>query len=176
MDATLKVASISIRIEGDVMNWQEVCEHPSLKDLPFKIELNEYGEIVMSPVKVNHSAYQGEILRLLNKMLTKGRTLVECAISTRKGTKVADAAWASQQRFEQMRGQIESPIAPEICVEVVSSGNTKREIREKQKLYFEKGAKEVWTCNEGGTMAFYNSNGQLEHSNLVPKFPDHIEI
>ena len=23
------------------MNWQEVCEHPSLKDLPFKIELHE---------------------------------------------------------------------------------------------------------------------------------------
>jgi hypothetical protein len=23
------------------MNWQEVCEHPSLKDLPFKIELHK---------------------------------------------------------------------------------------------------------------------------------------
>ena len=23
------------------MNWQEVCEHPSLKDLPFKIELEK---------------------------------------------------------------------------------------------------------------------------------------
>lgn len=40
------------------MNWQEVCEHPSLKNLPFKIELNEYGNIVMSPVKVYHSAFQ----------------------------------------------------------------------------------------------------------------------
>ena len=29
------------------MNWQEVCEHPSLQDLPFKIELNEKGEIIM---------------------------------------------------------------------------------------------------------------------------------
>ena len=31
------------------MNWQEVCEDRSLQDLPFKIELNEYGQIVMSP-------------------------------------------------------------------------------------------------------------------------------
>jgi len=38
------------------MNWQEVCEHKSLQDLPFKIELNEYGKIIMSPVKVYHSA------------------------------------------------------------------------------------------------------------------------
>jgi len=31
------------------MNWQEVCEIPQLKNLPFKIELNEYGRIVMPP-------------------------------------------------------------------------------------------------------------------------------
>ncbi len=39
------------------MNWQEVCEHPSLQNLPFKIELDEYGNIVMSPVKIYHSLY-----------------------------------------------------------------------------------------------------------------------
>ena len=31
------------------MQWQEVIAHPSLQDLPFKIELNEYGKIEMSP-------------------------------------------------------------------------------------------------------------------------------
>jgi Uma2 family endonuclease len=158
------------------MNWQEVCEHPSLKDLPFKIELNEYGEIVMSPVKVNHSAYQAEILRLLNIMLISGRTLVECAVKTRKGTKVADAAWTSPQRFEQMKGQTESPIAPEICVEVLSSGNTEKEIREKRKLYFEKGAGEVWICDEDGKITFYNAQGKIEQSTLAPKFPHWIEL
>ena len=47
------------------MLWQEVCEHPALKDLPFKIELDEYGKILMSPVKVRHSALQGEIAFIL---------------------------------------------------------------------------------------------------------------
>ena len=42
------------------MQWQDVCEHSELKDLPFKIELNKYGKIVMSPVKVIHSALQGK--------------------------------------------------------------------------------------------------------------------
>jgi len=26
------------------MKWQEVCEHPGLKNLPFKIELDEDGK------------------------------------------------------------------------------------------------------------------------------------
>ncbi len=43
------------------MNWQQVCEHKDLQNLPFKIELNQRGQIIMSPAKVYHSAYQGEI-------------------------------------------------------------------------------------------------------------------
>ena len=47
------------------MNWQEVCDHPQLRDLSFKIELNEDGKIVMSPLKVGHSLLQGKKLFLL---------------------------------------------------------------------------------------------------------------
>ena len=96
------------------MNWQEVCEHPSLQDLPFKIETNERGEIVMAPVKVYHSAYQGEIGFLLRSLRNDGKVLAECAISTAKGTKVADVAWASEERFQQIKDETECSIAPEI--------------------------------------------------------------
>ena len=51
------------------MNWQEVCEHPSLKDLPFKIELDERGRIIMCPTKFYHSIFQGEIEFLLRTLL-----------------------------------------------------------------------------------------------------------
>jgi hypothetical protein len=78
------------------MEWQEVCEHPSLQNLPFKIELNEKGQILMSPVKVYHSAFQGKIARLLPE---SGIVLSECAIKTEKGTKVADIAWSSEERL-----------------------------------------------------------------------------
>ena len=47
------------------MFWQEVCENSSLKDLPFKIELNTQGQLLMTPVKVNHSLIQGKIIGLL---------------------------------------------------------------------------------------------------------------
>lgn len=54
------------------------------------IRPNEYGKVVMSPVKVAHSALQGEIEFLLRSKLKSGKTLPECAIATDKGTKVAD--------------------------------------------------------------------------------------
>ena len=38
------------------MNWQEVCADPHLRDLPYKIELNERGQILMTPVRLYHSA------------------------------------------------------------------------------------------------------------------------
>ena len=82
------------------MQWQEVCDHPSLKNLPFKIELNEHGEIIMNAVKVIHSLYQGEIEFLLRSLLKSGKTLPECAIKTERGTKVADVAWASSDRVK----------------------------------------------------------------------------
>jgi len=158
------------------MNWQQVCEHPDLRDLPFKVELNERGQIIMSPVRVIHSLYQGKIGYLLRKMLRKGEAMAECAISTRKGTKVADVAWTSPQRLERIRYETECSVAPEICVEVLSDSNTDEEIAEKRQLYFENGAHEVWTCTQNGDMSFHNSNGKLESSVLVPGFPKKIVI
>ncbi len=159
-----------------MMNWQEVCEHPDLRNLPFKIELDERGKTVMSPVSVWHSAYQGEISWLLRSMGTNGRTLPECAIATRKGTKVADTAWASMERFRIIFREIQCHVAPEICVEVKSPANTDTEISEKKALYFENGAVEVWICSDDGKMRFFAPDRELEKSLMFPDFPQKIEI
>ena len=158
------------------MNWQEVCEHPSLKDLPFKIELDELGKIIMSPVKLYHSALQGEIEFLLRTLLKGGKTLPECAIKTGKGTKVADVAWVSLPIWAKIKNEADASIAPEICVEVISSSNTQKEMTEKRQLYFAAGAKEVWMCNENGELSFFNAEQQLTRSVLVPEFPEKIEV
>lgn len=158
------------------MNWQEVCEHPSLQDLPFKIETNERGEIVMAPVKVVHSAYQGEIGFLLRSQRQEGKVLAECVIKTTKGTKVADVAWVSGERFLQIKDETECSIAPEVCIEVLSLSNTDDEITEKRQLYLDQGAQEVWTCHGDGDIYFYNPAGRLAQSVLFPHFPQHIEI
>lgn len=158
------------------MNWQEVCEHPSLQDLPFKIELDELGRIIMSPVKLYHSLLQGEIEFLLRCLLKDGKALPECAIKTSKGTKVADVAWASSALLQIIKTQTEASIAPEICVEIISDSNTQKEMAEKRQLYFEAGAKEVWICDEQGIMSFYNASHPLVHSEWVPGFPLKIDV
>ena len=125
------------------MNWQEVCEHPSLKNLPFKIELDENGRVIMSPVKLYHSALQIRIAVVLEHLLKGGLALSECAIKTSKGTKVADVAWVSSALWAKIKGEAEASIAPEICVEIISASNTKKEMAEKRQLYFKAGAKEA---------------------------------
>jgi len=157
------------------MKWEEVCNHQQLQDLPFKIELNKWGQIVMSPVKIKHSFYQGRIQRLLEQLLPTGEVMPECAINTSDGVKVADVVWCSAARFDQIQDEVSASIAPEICIEVKSAGNSLDEMAFKKNLYFEAQALEVWLCNEQGQLKFYNQQGQLSQSLLVPKFPKQIK-
>ena len=84
------------------MKWEEVCENKQLQDLPFKIELNKWGQIIMSPVKIKHSFHQGRIQRLLESLLNSGEVMPECAIDTLDGVKVADVVWCSEERFDKI--------------------------------------------------------------------------
>ena len=157
------------------MKWEEVCEDQQLQNLPFKIELNKWGQIVMSPVKIKHSFYQGRIQRLLESLLQTGEVMPECAIDTSDGVKVADVVWCSDERFDQIQDEVSASIAPEICIEVKSIGNTLEEMEFKKKLYFEAQAMEVWICNEQGDITFYNEQNELTQSLLVPHFPQQIK-
>jgi len=157
------------------MKWEEVCEDQQLQNLPFKIELNKWGQIVMSPVKIKHSFYQGRIQRLLESLLQTGEVMPECAINTSDGVKVADVVWCSNERFDQIQDEVSASIAPEICIEVKSIGNTLEEMEFKKKLYFEAQAMEVWICNEPGEITFYNQQNELTQSLLVPYFPTQIK-
>ncbi len=130
----------------------------------------------MSPVMVYHSAYQAELSFLLRSFVKSGRALVECAIRTKKGTKVADVAWASDERFLKIIHETECPIAPEICIEVISFSNTEDEIEEKKRLYFKHGAEEVWICTSNGDISFYNSEKELHKSGLIPDFPKQVRL
>lgn len=76
------------------MEWKEVLEDSSLRDLPYKIETNEWGKIMMTPASGTHAIYQALILRCL-ALSGAGLAVAECPIQTSKGVRVADVAWAS---------------------------------------------------------------------------------
>lgn len=156
------------------MKWQEVIEHPSLKDLPFKIELNENGKIIMSPASNRQGRLQVKLSLLLAKYASDGELYLECSIDTRKGVKVADVAWSSPEFFAEYGEMTPLPVAPEICVEIVSPSNSQREMMEKIDLYLAKGAQEVWLCDDDGNLTIHTTKGQTESSHLIQTFPQNI--
>lgn len=159
------------------MTWAEICADKRLQDLPFRIESDRWGNIVMSPPpRSRHSEYQGEITRLLWTLLTGGLALTECPIETSEGVKAADAAWVSHERRASRPNDPAYLIAPEICIEILSPSNSEAEIDFRRRLYFEKGAIEFWLCDLDGEMTFFDAAGEIRQSKLCPKFPARIEI
>lgn len=153
------------------MEWLDICEEKNLTNLPYKIELNKWGQIIMSPAKIKHSYYQGIIAQLINSISTSGFAFPECAIQTIDNIKVADVVWCSEERLSIIEDEITATIAPEICVKIISSSNSQAEIKLKMDLYFQAKAEEVWFCDGEANMRFYNQKEELKYSKLMPDFP-----
>ncbi len=158
------------------MNWQQVCESQELQNLPYKIELNHQGQIIMSPASVKHVLFQGKIIELLNSCKIKGLVVPEFPVATKEGVKVADVALLTEEQILLVADHIASSVAPLVCIEVLSPSNTLIEMEHKKILYFTQGAKEFWLCDATGVMSFYDNQGQLARSKLVIDFPLTLEF
>jgi len=159
------------------MTWAEICEDKLLATLPYRIESDRWGNIVMSPPpRSRHAEYQTEIAVLLRQKLIGGRSLTECPIQTEEGVKAADVVWVSNERRASRPNDPVYLIAPEICVEVLSPSNTEAEMNERKRLYFAKGALEFWLCGLIGEMSFFDPGGQIPQSRLCLDFPKRIVI
>ena len=153
------------------MTWDEICQHPDLRDLPFRIESNRWGQIVMYPPNNEHYFSQASIRDLLRQHMTGGHCLHEANVVTRDGTKVSDGAWLSDKFFRIHGTESTFSQAPEIVMEVQSPSNSMPELLEKKELFLEAGAQEVWIRKRNGAMLFYDQEGLRERSGLCPDFP-----
>ncbi len=151
------------------MTWDEVINDPLLQNLPFKIELNKYGQILMSPASNRHGIIQSRASHKLQVHQKKGTVITECSIETSDGVKVADVAWASDEFITEFGETTPYPKAPEICIEIVSPSNTKEEIKHKVELYLAKGAMEVWVVNQKKEITIFTHTGEIKKSNFIPK-------
>ena len=159
--------------------WEQLADtHPILpNDLYWKVETDAHNQIIMSPPPGNdHNDFGVEILLLLGRLLPDGKPTINSGVQTSNGTKIPDVLWMSRARRRKHRGKVSYPEAPEICVEVLSPSNSRPEIEEKKRLYLEAGALEVWTCDKGGPMKFFDANGPLPASLLCPEFLARIQI
>ena len=133
----------------NTMQWADVLNNPWLQNLPFKIELNRWGKIELSPASNQHGAMQVDIAATLRKR-RGGKVIVECSIQTTDGVRVADVAWSSNKRLRALGWATPFPSAPEICVEVMAPGNSWAEMHMKAGLYLQAGALEVWVVAADG--------------------------
>ncbi len=156
--------------------WDHLCSDPQLVALDYRIETDRHGQLIMSPPPApSHGNRQSEICFLLRKLSASGKVISECPVSTVEGVKAADNAWCSDEVWESLGEAKCFVTCPELLVEVLSPSNTRGEIEEKKRLYFECGAIEVWICASDGKLTFYQGkNSTLETSRLFPEFPDSI--
>lgn len=142
------------------LRWAELERDPALRDLPYKIELNPYGKIEMSPATNRHARLQGYIAGEFARQLGHGEVLAECPILTAIGVRVPDVAWASPE-FVAVHGETTPfPRAPEICVEIRSPSNSDEEMRHKTQAYLAAGAREVWVVFEDGAVRYFDASGE----------------
>ncbi len=153
------------------MQWHQVLTNPALKNLPFKIELDRLGQLLMSPASNAHGAIQADLAAVLKgKFKQRGRVYSECSIQTQDGVRVADVAWASDTFVAAHANATPFPFAPELCIEIVSPSNSKAAIAHKVQLYFAQGASEVWVVSLKRAVTFYAAGQPAERSKLVSRF------
>lgn len=152
-------------------HWEELVADPALNDLPYKVETNHRGQLVLSPHKNWHSFTQETIGDLLEEYAPEGSTPPEFAIATPEGVKAPDVVWISPDRRQEMKKTGDpTTLAPEICVEVMSKSNDWAEMDRKRTLYRDAGAEEVWVVTEDGEVHFFTDE-EREASELAPRFP-----
>ncbi len=175
---TLELPPQKTQTAFNLRRWAELLADHEWASVEGRIETDRHGHVIMSPPPApSHGSFQLEIGALLRELLPNGRVLTECPISTADGVKAADVAWASAECMKKLGQQVCFPHAPEICVEVISPGNTRAEIQEKMALYFDAGAVEVWLCERSGVMKFFRPGPQpMRSPKLCPPFPRQIRL
>jgi Uma2 family endonuclease len=167
---------LQTRHEQHLARWKQLGADRELAKLPYKIETDRLGRILMSPPPFfDHVRHVATIIELLHAHMPAGKVLAETPVVTSDGVKVTDSAWISAGYAHELEGQNPPALkkAPEICVEVLSPSNTPEEMAEKRALYFEAGAQEVWLCGLDGKIAFYTPETSAQ-SGICRDFPSRI--
>lgn len=153
------------------MLWSDVLADPTLRDLPFKIELNAWGMIEMSPASTWHGRRQTRVIQYLTKKLTSGEIITEPAIQTAIGVRVPDVGWGSAEFIKSQADDSPLQLAPELCVEVLSDSNSDAEMAAKRAAYFAAGAQEVWLVADDSSIVVYTKDGLQPSSTVVAEVP-----
>ncbi len=146
--------------------FRDLCADPRFGNLPGKLELDPWGRILMSPANNRHSVVQTRLATRLAAL--GGEPIVEASVVTAAGLFVADVAWASDAFMRAHGAQTPFERAPELCIDVASPSNSRKELREKVDAYLATGASEAWIAYpQSKRFEFFGAGGQLVQSQFA---------
>jgi Uma2 family endonuclease len=150
------LAEIAAEPGALLRRWAELAADP---DAPSHYEINEYGELIMSPRPSNdHQRIVTAVTAAIARQLGP-EAVAEVSVMTDRGIRVPDVVWMPPQKWRQCKGKTPLPLVPDLCVEVLSTGNTREEIAMKAGAYLRGGAREVIVVGLRGEIQFLGPEG-----------------
>ena len=142
--------------------WRELCADP---DSPDFFELNEYGELILSPSPSNkHEVVAFKVAAALEQQLGPQASTAISVSTKARGVRRPDACWMPLERWRAIQYADPLPFVPDVCVEVLSKKNTQAEMAMKTAAYLDGGAKEVILIGTGGDVRFFGPEGERQAS------------
>jgi Uma2 family endonuclease len=156
-------ADPAVRKEELIRRWNELAADPESPDY---FELNEFGELIMSPKPtVGHQRVGSAVAHRLRQQLG-GEAVTEVSVLTDRGVRAPDVVWMPTERWNACKGRSPLQTVPDVCVEVISPSNTREEIAMKVGAYLRGGASEVIVIGLKGDVEFFGSEGKRTASAL----------
>ena len=116
-----------------------------------KLELVKGEVIAMPGPGLEHGEIQGNVyfqIKVFLKTKKIGRVFVDSGVITERDedtTRGPDISYYSKERLPLEKRVVKyNELPPDLCVEVVSPSNTKKELRDKIQEYFAVGVRMVW--------------------------------
>lgn len=139
--------------------WRELASDPCSPDF---FELNEYGEVILSPSPGNkHELLAFRVAQALEQQLGPAAATA-ISVLTDHGVRRPDAVWMPAERWSASGYESPLPFSPAICVEVLSPGNTEAEVQMRIAAYLGSGAREVVVVGLKGEIRFFGLEGVRE--------------
>ncbi len=176
MVARLPLFQESLDLAELYRRWEGVLRDRALRDLGYRIEINKWGHLEMTPPATpSHMRIGMRLARLLDQRLG-GEAFTECAILTPGGVRIADVVWCSPAFLQAHAGELDDWVAalaqaPDLCIEVRSPSNTDAELRERTELFLAAGAREAWIVQPPECVDCFGAEGPLSASRIVADWP-----
>ncbi len=167
MSSTAEMIEAPLAPDQLAKRWRALCNDPTFDDVAAKIELTEWGEILMSPVGKTHGISAMRVAEVLHKALG-GHTMAEVGVATPIGVRAPDVAWCSEHYLAAHPEEMPLSSAPELCVEIVSASNALPKLREKAMAYVNAGAVEAWIVYpQSRQIEIFGREGRREKSSFA---------